>query len=137
MRDNINASWPHHAKYNQLVTPKAFRISVNVSSSSIRFPRSKITNPIIPGQSIEDKEFRLDINVLLNNHTIINPEMQVVNELNWQTVLSSICAALSTIPNMAKTIRKPCPPYILDFRIILCLKVSAETYSGQQLHQLH
>ena len=44
---------------------------------------TEITNPIILGQSIEDKEFRLDINVLLNNHTIINLEMQVANELNW------------------------------------------------------
>ena len=44
---------------------------------------TEITNPIILGQSIEDKEFRLDINVLLNDHTIINLEMQVVNKLNW------------------------------------------------------
>ena len=44
---------------------------------------TEITNPIILGQSIEDKEFRLDINVLLNNHTIINLEMQVANKLNW------------------------------------------------------
>ncbi len=44
---------------------------------------TEITNPIILGQSVEDKEFRLDINVLLNDHTIINLEMQVANELNW------------------------------------------------------
>ena len=43
----------------------------------------QIINPIILGQSIEDKEFRLDIHVLLNNHTIINLEMQVANKLNW------------------------------------------------------
>lgn len=44
---------------------------------------TEITNPIILGQSIEDKEFRLDINILLNDHTIINLEMQVANKLNW------------------------------------------------------
>lgn len=44
----------------------------------------EIINPIILGKSIENKEFRLDINVRLNNHTLINLEMQVANKLNWQ-----------------------------------------------------
>ena len=37
----------------------------------------EITNPII-------KEFRLDINVNLNNRTLINLEMQMANKLNWR-----------------------------------------------------
>ena len=37
----------------------------------------EITNPII-------KEFRLDINVNLNNRTLINLEMQIANKLNWR-----------------------------------------------------
>ena len=45
---------------------------------------AKVTNPIILGESIKDKEIRLDINVLLNNQTLINLEMQVTNRLNWQ-----------------------------------------------------
>lgn len=44
----------------------------------------KITNPIILGESIEEKEFRLDINILLNNQTLLNLEMQIANKLNWQ-----------------------------------------------------
>ena len=44
----------------------------------------KIVNPIILGEEIESKEFRLDINVLLNNKTLINLEMQIANKLNWQ-----------------------------------------------------
>ena len=43
----------------------------------------EITNSIILGESINDKEVRLDINVVLNNNAHINLEMQVVNELNW------------------------------------------------------
>ncbi|MCM1122347.1 MAG: Rpn family recombination-promoting nuclease/putative transposase [Eubacterium sp.] len=43
----------------------------------------EIMNPIVLGKSIESKEFRLDINVLLNNNTLINLEMQVANRLNW------------------------------------------------------
>ena len=43
----------------------------------------EITNPIILGQYIDNKEFILDINITLNNHTHINLEMQVINEHNW------------------------------------------------------
>ena len=41
----------------------------------------EITNPIILGDSIESKEIRLDIVVLLNNCTTINLEMQIANKL--------------------------------------------------------
>ncbi len=44
----------------------------------------EITNPIILGETVTDKEFRLDINVNLNNHTLINLEMQIANKLNWR-----------------------------------------------------
>lgn len=43
----------------------------------------EITNPILLGESVERKEFRLDIMVLLNSRTTINLEMQVANKLNW------------------------------------------------------
>ncbi len=43
----------------------------------------EITNPILLGDSIDDKEFRLDIHLLLNDHTRINLEMQIANRLNW------------------------------------------------------
>jgi predicted transposase/invertase (TIGR01784 family) len=43
----------------------------------------EVKNPIIPGKSVGDKGFVLDINVLLNNNTIINLEMQLKNLGNW------------------------------------------------------
>ncbi len=43
----------------------------------------EITNPIILGEAVENKEFRLDINVNLNNQTRINLEMQVAGKLIW------------------------------------------------------
>ena len=43
-----------------------------------------ITNPIRLGDSINNKTFVLDINVILNQHHIINLEMQVINLNNWQ-----------------------------------------------------
>lgn len=42
-----------------------------------------ILNPIELGESIEEKNYILDIKVDLNGHTTINLEMQVVNEGNW------------------------------------------------------
>ncbi len=44
----------------------------------------EITNPVVLGEAVADKEFRLDINVILNNHTLINLEMQIANKLNWR-----------------------------------------------------
>lgn len=44
----------------------------------------EITNPIILGEAVKKKEFRLDINVILNNRTLLNLEMQIANRLNWK-----------------------------------------------------
>ena len=52
----------------------------------------EITNPLLPGDNIDMKEFILDIQVVLNNNTLINLEMQVVNEKNWpERSLSYLC----------------------------------------------
>ncbi len=52
----------------------------------------EITNPIEPGDDIDDKTFILDINVILNNNTFINLEMQMANEHNWtERSLSYLC----------------------------------------------
>jgi predicted transposase/invertase (TIGR01784 family) len=43
----------------------------------------EVMNPIIPGNSIGDKEFILDIKIIMNNLTVINLEMQLRNLGNW------------------------------------------------------
>ena len=43
----------------------------------------EIMNPIIIGETINDKEFRLDIKAVLNHYQQINLEMQVVNRHDW------------------------------------------------------
>ena len=43
----------------------------------------EIMNPIIIGETIQDKEFRLDIKAVLNGYQQINLEMQVVNRHDW------------------------------------------------------
>lgn len=44
----------------------------------------EIANPVVLGESVKNKEFRLDINVTLNNSVLINLEMQIANSLNWR-----------------------------------------------------
>ncbi len=52
----------------------------------------KINNPIELGSSVDDKTFFLDIILIMNNQTIINLEMQVINEHNWpERSLSYLC----------------------------------------------
>lgn len=54
----------------------------------------EITNPINLAGDVSGKEFILDINVLLNDDTLINLEMQVTNEYNWpERSLSYLCRA--------------------------------------------
>ena len=43
----------------------------------------EITNPIELGSSVRDKTFNLDIRLVLNENTIINLEMQVLNQGFW------------------------------------------------------
>ena len=64
---------------------------IGLISSLLHLPPSAIksvtiTNPITLGATIEDKDFVLDTNVLLNNNTLINLEMQVNNLYNWRNV---------------------------------------------------
>lgn len=52
----------------------------------------EITNPIVLGDSTNDKTFILDIRVQLNGSAIINLEMQVINQFNWvDRSLSYLC----------------------------------------------
>ena len=51
-----------------------------------------ITNPIELGKSVSAKDFILDIRIILNHHTLINLEMQVLNQGNWpDRSLSYLC----------------------------------------------
>jgi predicted transposase/invertase (TIGR01784 family) len=43
----------------------------------------EVRNPIIPGEPVGNKEFILDIKVIMNDNTVINLEMQLRNLGNW------------------------------------------------------
>ena len=42
-----------------------------------------VTNPILLGKAIDDKEFILDVHVCMNNNITLNLEMQVFNNGDW------------------------------------------------------
>ncbi len=57
-----------------------------------------VTNPIVLGDTMKDKECRLDINVLLNDNKLINLEMQVANRLNWhERSVTYLCRAFDSL----------------------------------------
>ena len=69
---------------------------LNLSSSEVK--SVIITNPIILGESINDKTFLLDISLTLNDNTLINLEMQVINEHNWpERSLSYLCRTFDNL----------------------------------------
>lgn len=57
-----------------------------------------ITNPIEFGEDIDDKTFVLDIDIILNNASLINLEMQMTNEHNWtDRSLSYLCRSFDQL----------------------------------------
>lgn len=57
-----------------------------------------ITNPIELGDAVDDKEFILDINVLLNDCTVINLEMQMAYQYDWNDrALSYLCRSFDQL----------------------------------------
>ena len=58
----------------------------------------EITNPIELGRSFENKDFILDMNVIINGKTRLNLEMQVINYDNWkERSLSYLCRSFDNV----------------------------------------
>lgn len=58
----------------------------------------EITNPVILGNSIDDKDFILDLQVTVNRNARLNLEMQVVNYGNWrERSLSYLCRSFDSL----------------------------------------
>ncbi len=93
----------------------------------------EITNPIILGEAIDNKEFRLDINVLLNNHTLINLEMQVVNRADWQNrSLVYLCRSFDRLDH-GQEYGEIQPVIHIGFLDYTLFKQSAEFYATYKL----
>ena len=104
----LSASGP--IKYNmtndymfRMVLQRDKNTLINLISSVLDLPLAviqdvRIENVVEPGASITDKDYQLDIIVLLNGNTYINLEMQVVNYKNWpEHSLSYLCRRFDNI----------------------------------------
>ncbi len=57
-----------------------------------------ITNPLELGKTVYAKDIVLDIRALMNDNTVINLEMQVINEANWpDRSLTYLCRAFDNL----------------------------------------
>ena len=57
-----------------------------------------IENPIELGTSVKDKEYFLDVKLSLNDHTIVNLELQVLNWHNWtERSMLYMCRAFDNV----------------------------------------
>ena len=66
---------------NEFVLRGLIESLLNLDQSAIK--SVEIKNPIKLGEQMDDKTFVLDIEILLNNNTCLNLEMQVLNEGDW------------------------------------------------------
>lgn len=58
----------------------------------------EIKNPLLPGDTVQEKAFVLDINILLNNNALLNIEMQVNNLGDWaDRSLSYLCRSFDQL----------------------------------------
>ena len=83
----------------------------------------KITNEMVPGKSITDKEYRMDIVVVLNNNEAINLECRLIIIIIGNTGLFPIYAGNMIHLSMVKTMLMLKKHIRLVFLILHCLKI--------------
>ncbi len=104
--------------------------------------RVEVTNPIELGKAINHKEFILDVKVLMNENTILNLEMQVVNEGNWpERSLIYLCRAFDNL-NVGESYENVKPALqvgLLDFTLFPDEPVFFSTYHlrNDKTHKLY
>lgn len=107
-------------------------------SSLLRIPPNQIlsveiTNPIILGEACSEKEFRLDINLVLNDDSHINLEMQVLDYADWpERSLSYLCRSFDQLCRGERygNIKPVIHISILDFTLF---KDAPEFYAGYRM----
>ena len=81
---------------NNLVLKELISALLGLPFSEIK--SAVINNPIILGEAFNEKTFFLDIAITLNDNTLVNLEMQVINEHNWpERSLSYLCRTFDNL----------------------------------------
>ncbi len=95
-----------------------------------------VTNPIMPGDFIGDKDVILDIRVVLNNEKLLNIEMQVTKRKAWpERSLTYLCRNFDHLKTSEDySMIKPCLHIgIIDFDLF---EDDAEFYSKYRLNNI-
>ena len=93
----------------------------------------EVTNPIDLAGDVSGKEFILDINVKLNDDTIINLEMQVANEHNWpERSLMYLCRAFDHLYR-GQEYEEALPVYHIGFLDFTLFSDAPEFYATYKL----
>lgn len=93
----------------------------------------EITNPIDLAGDVTGKEFILDINLILNDDTLVNLEMQVANEQNWpERSLMYLCRAFDQLYRGQKY-EDALPVYHIGFLDFTLFPKHPEFYATYQL----
>ncbi|WP_044913146.1 Rpn family recombination-promoting nuclease/putative transposase [Butyrivibrio sp. WCE2006] len=111
---------------------------INLISSVLDIPIHtiqdvKIENVVEPGASINNKEYQLDILVMLNGNTYINLEMQVINYDNWtERSLSYLCRRFDNVAR-GKDYSLVKPVYHIGFLDYTLFKDHPEFFAKYQI----
>lgn len=93
----------------------------------------EITNPINLAGNVTGKEFILDINIILNDRTRINLEMQNANEYNWpERSLSYLCRAFDQLYR-GQEYREALPVFHIGFLDFTLFPEHPEFYATYQV----
>lgn len=93
----------------------------------------EITNPILLGKAIDNKEFHLDIHLLLNDSVRINLEMQIVNQFNWENrSVMYLCRTYDSL-NRAQDYRDAKPAIHIGFLDYTLFEDRPEFYAAYKL----
>ena len=111
---------------------------INLISSVLDIPAEtiadvKIENAVEPGAAITDKEYQLDVLVLLNGNTYINLEMQVINYNDWpERSLSYLCRRFDNVAR-SKDYSSVKPVYHIGFLDFTLFEDHPEFFSKYQI----
>lgn len=96
----------------------------------------QILNPIVLGDSIADKEYRMDLLVLLNSNTTLNIEMQVTHIKAWvNRSLGYLCRAFDDI-NHGQPYSDMKPVFQISFLDFTLFEEHPEFYSTYQMRNI-
>ena len=120
-------------QHNNTVLKALICSLLHLSPESVKV---RITNPINLGATFSNKDFILDIRVSLNTGSLIDLEMQVINEHNWQDRSISYAARNFDHLNRGENYLDAKPVHSIGFLDFTLFPDEPEFYATYQLKNI-